>query len=107
MYPTTSASAEDGYVPMGPHITTACLRTQCSLDDYIPMSSGSIVSPLPKLPADLEPPPVNRDLKPQRKRKPCGQACCVGEGSSHGGGAGGGFVSFLTLSGKETLEELS
>ncbi|XP_054569509.1 GRB2-associated-binding protein 3 isoform X3 [Eptesicus fuscus] len=70
MYPTTSASAEDGYVPMGPHIAAACLRTQCSPDDYIPMSSGSIASPLPKLPADLEPPPVNRDLKPQRKPRP-------------------------------------
>ncbi|KAK1346303.1 hypothetical protein QTO34_000157 [Cnephaeus nilssonii] len=70
MYPTTSASAEDGYVPMGPHIAAACLRAPCSPDDYIPMSSGSIASPLPKLPADLEPPPVNRDLKPQRKPRP-------------------------------------
>ncbi|XP_059534895.1 GRB2-associated-binding protein 3 isoform X2 [Myotis daubentonii] len=70
VYPTTSASTEDGYVPMGPHVATACLRTQCSPDDYIPMSSGSIASPLPKLPADLEPPPVNRDLKPQRKPRP-------------------------------------
>lgn len=78
MYPTASASAEDSYVPMGPQVTTSGLRPHCSRDDYIPMSSGSISSPLPKLPADLEPPPVNRDLKPQRKRKPFDQACCVG-----------------------------
>ncbi|XP_016072400.1 PREDICTED: GRB2-associated-binding protein 3 [Miniopterus natalensis] len=70
MYPTASASAEDSYVPMGPQVTTSGLRPHCSRDDYIPMSSGSISSPLPKLPADLEPPPVNRDLKPQRKPRP-------------------------------------
>uniref|UniRef100_A0ABI7VU67 PH domain-containing protein n=1 Tax=Felis catus TaxID=9685 RepID=A0ABI7VU67_FELCA len=70
VYPTASASAEDGYVPMGPQVATSALRTHCSHDDYIPMSPGSISSPLPELPADMEPPPVNRDLKPQRKRKP-------------------------------------
>lgn len=70
MYPTASAGAEDGYVPMGPQAAISGLRTHHSHDDYIPMSPGSVSSPLLELPADLEPPPVNRDLKPQRKRKP-------------------------------------
>ncbi|XP_066105171.1 GRB2-associated-binding protein 3 [Saccopteryx bilineata] len=71
MCATASASAEDSYVPMGPHIATSRLGSQCSTDDdYIPMNSGNISSLLPKLPADLEPPPVNRDLKPQRKSRP-------------------------------------
>ncbi|MEJ1274948.1 growth factor receptor bound protein 2-associated protein 3 [Cricetulus griseus] len=65
MYPTASLSAEDSsYVPMSPKGTTS-LRPYYCQDDYIPMSS----SMLPELPADLEPPPVNRDLKPQRKCK--------------------------------------
>ncbi|XP_059857814.1 GRB2-associated-binding protein 3 isoform X1 [Delphinus delphis] len=67
MSPPASASTEDSYVPMSPQAAASALGPHCSPDDYIPMSSGSISSPLPKLPADLEPPPVNRDLKPQRK----------------------------------------
>ncbi|TEA40925.1 hypothetical protein DBR06_SOUSAS40310018, partial [Sousa chinensis] len=67
MSPPASASTEDSYVPMSPQAAASALRPHCSPDDYIPMSSGSISSPLPKLPADLEPPPVNRELKPQRK----------------------------------------
>ncbi|XP_034505005.1 GRB2-associated-binding protein 3 isoform X2 [Ailuropoda melanoleuca] len=70
VYPTASAGAEDGYVPMGPQAAISGLRTYRSHDDYIPMSPGSVSSPLPELPADLEPPPVNRDLKPQRKPRP-------------------------------------
>ncbi|XP_077001687.1 GRB2-associated-binding protein 3 isoform X2 [Tamandua tetradactyla] len=70
MCSTASASAEDSYVPMGPHATPSGIGPHCSTDDYIPMSSGSISSPLSELPADLEPPPVNRDLKPQRKSRP-------------------------------------
>nr|XP_004672724.1 GRB2-associated-binding protein 3 isoform X3 [Jaculus jaculus] len=70
MYPTTSTSAEDSYVPMSPTATASGLGPHSSQDDYIPMSSGSISSVLPELPADLEPPPVNRDLKPQRKLRP-------------------------------------
>ncbi|XP_003421800.1 GRB2-associated-binding protein 3 isoform X2 [Loxodonta africana] len=70
MSPTASASAEDSYVPMGPHATAMSLGSHSCPDDYIPMSSGSISSPLPELPVDLEPPPVNRDLKPQRKPRP-------------------------------------
>ncbi|XP_060230755.1 GRB2-associated-binding protein 3 [Meriones unguiculatus] len=66
MYPTASPSAEDGYVPMSPKGTTSGLIPHDSQDDYIPMSSIM----LSELPADLEPPPVNRDLKPQRKSRP-------------------------------------
>ncbi|XP_077845043.1 GRB2-associated-binding protein 3 isoform X9 [Macaca mulatta] len=70
MYPTASASIEDSYVPMSPQAGASGLGPHCSPDDYIPMNSGSISSQLPELPADLEPPPVNRDLKPQRKPRP-------------------------------------
>lgn len=66
MYLTASTSAEDSYVPMSPKGTTSELRPHYSQDDYIPMSS----SMLPELPSDLEPPPVNRNLKPQRKSRP-------------------------------------
>ncbi|XP_023564240.1 GRB2-associated-binding protein 3 isoform X2 [Octodon degus] len=70
MYPTAVASAEDSYIPMSPQAMASSLGPLCRQDDYIPMGSGSISSLLPKLPADLEPPPVNRDLKPQRKARP-------------------------------------
>ncbi|KAM9180697.1 GRB2-associated-binding protein 3 isoform 1-T1 [Dugong dugon] len=70
MSPTASASAEDSYVPMGPHAAAMSPGPHSSPDDYIPMSSGSTSSPLRELPVDLEPPPVNRDLKPQRKPRP-------------------------------------
>ncbi|XP_013365442.1 PREDICTED: GRB2-associated-binding protein 3 isoform X2 [Chinchilla lanigera] len=70
MYSTAAASAEDSYIPMSPQTMASSLGPHCSQDDYILMSSGSISSPLPELPADLEPPPVNRDLKPQRKSRP-------------------------------------
>ncbi|XP_023972576.1 GRB2-associated-binding protein 3 isoform X2 [Physeter macrocephalus] len=67
MSPPAFASTEDSYVPMSPQAAASALGPHCSPDDYVPMSSGSISSPLPELPAHLEPPPVNRDLKPQRK----------------------------------------
>ncbi|XP_029423633.1 GRB2-associated-binding protein 3 isoform X2 [Nannospalax galili] len=70
MYPTALTNAEDSYVPMSPKATVSGLGPHCSQDDYIPMNSGSISSMLPELPADLEPPPVNRDLKPQKKSRP-------------------------------------
>ncbi|XP_007954845.1 GRB2-associated-binding protein 3 [Orycteropus afer afer] len=71
MNPTASASAEeDSYVPMGPLATAMGLGPHGSSDDYIPMGPGSISTLLPELPVDLEPPPVNRDLKPQRKPRP-------------------------------------
>ncbi|ELK06660.1 GRB2-associated-binding protein 3 [Pteropus alecto] len=41
----------------------------CNSDDYIPMNGGCFSSPLPMLPANMEPPPVNRDLKPERKAR--------------------------------------
>uniref|UniRef100_A0A8C6XVL2 GRB2 associated binding protein 3 n=1 Tax=Naja naja TaxID=35670 RepID=A0A8C6XVL2_NAJNA len=44
--------------------------TDCTPDGYIPMNPGSLTSPLPELPSDLEPPPVNRDLKPRTKFRP-------------------------------------
>ncbi|XP_022347121.1 GRB2-associated-binding protein 3 isoform X2 [Enhydra lutris kenyoni] len=68
--PTAPVGAEDSYVPMGPQAAGSSLQTPCGHDDYIPMSPGSLSSPLPELPVDLEPPPVNRDLKPQRKPRP-------------------------------------
>ncbi|XP_032702159.1 GRB2-associated-binding protein 3 isoform X2 [Lontra canadensis] len=68
--PTAPVGAEDGYVPMGPQAAGSSLQTPCGHDDYILMSPGSLSSPLPELPVDLEPPPVNRDLKPQRKPRP-------------------------------------
>uniref|UniRef100_A0A3Q1M5T2 GRB2 associated binding protein 3 n=2 Tax=Bos taurus TaxID=9913 RepID=A0A3Q1M5T2_BOVIN len=70
MSPPTSTSTEDGYMPMSPQTAAFALGPHDSSDDYIPMNSGSISSPLPELPVDLEPPPVNRDLKPQRKTRP-------------------------------------
>ncbi|XP_047620446.1 GRB2-associated-binding protein 3 isoform X1 [Phacochoerus africanus] len=63
--PVASAGAEDSYVPMGPGAVA-----QRGPADYIPMSSGGGSSRWPELPADLEPPPVNRDLKPRRKPRP-------------------------------------
>ncbi|XP_054551922.1 GRB2-associated-binding protein 3 [Talpa occidentalis] len=68
MCPTSSSGAEDSYVPM--QAAASSRGRPCSPDEYIPMNSGSLSSPLPALPADLEPPPVNRDLKPQRKSRP-------------------------------------
>ncbi|NXR35661.1 GAB3 protein, partial [Zosterops hypoxanthus] len=71
-------STEDSYVPMRPSTSPS----DCSPDGYIPMSPASatftfpvvstekLSSPLPELPSDVEPPPVNRDLKPRRKSRP-------------------------------------
>ncbi|NXX29309.1 GAB3 protein, partial [Nicator chloris] len=71
-------SDEDSYVPMRPSTSPS----DCSPDGYIPMSPASatftfpvastekLTSPLPELPSDVEPPPVNRDLKPRRKSRP-------------------------------------
>ncbi|NWW30510.1 GAB3 protein, partial [Panurus biarmicus] len=74
--------SEDSYVPMRPSPSPSAPASDCSPDGYIPMSPGSatftfpvvstekLTSPLPELPSDLEPPPVNRDLKPRRKSRP-------------------------------------
>uniref|UniRef100_A0A8C6JUT4 Uncharacterized protein n=1 Tax=Melopsittacus undulatus TaxID=13146 RepID=A0A8C6JUT4_MELUD len=63
LYSTASDSTEDSYVPMRPSTSPSAPGSDCSPDGYIPMSPGS-------LPSDLEPPPVNRDLKPRRKSRP-------------------------------------
>ena len=66
MRPSTSPSAPgsdcspDGYIPMSP--TSAAFT-------FPVVSTEKVTSPLPELPSDLEPPPVNRDLKPRRKCK--------------------------------------
>ncbi|NXA57635.1 GAB3 protein, partial [Nothocercus julius] len=82
LYSTASESTEDSYVPMRPSPSPSIPGSNCSSDGYIPMSPGSatftfpvisaekLTSPLPELPSDLEPPPVNRDLKPRRKSRP-------------------------------------
>ncbi|XP_019377108.1 PREDICTED: GRB2-associated-binding protein 3 isoform X1 [Gavialis gangeticus] len=82
LIPSASDSTEDSYVPMRPSASPPILGSDCSPDGYIPMSPGSatftfpvvsnekLSSPLPELPTDLEPPPVNRDLKPRRKSRP-------------------------------------
>ncbi|XP_028922792.1 GRB2-associated-binding protein 3 isoform X1 [Ornithorhynchus anatinus] len=82
LYSSTSDSSEDSYVPMHPSASSPVPGLDCNPDGYIPMSPGSTVftfpvvsveklsSPLPSLPKDMEPPPVNRDLKPRRKSRP-------------------------------------
>uniref|UniRef100_A0A8B9IP71 GRB2 associated binding protein 3 n=1 Tax=Anser cygnoides TaxID=8845 RepID=A0A8B9IP71_ANSCY len=62
LYSTAADGAEDSYVPMRPSTSPSAPGSDCSPDGYIPMSPSS-------LPSDLEPPPVNRDLKPRRKCK--------------------------------------
>ncbi|XP_009995432.1 PREDICTED: GRB2-associated-binding protein 3 isoform X3 [Chaetura pelagica] len=70
LYSAAADSTEDSYVPMRPSTSPSVPGPDCSPDGYIPMSPGSLTSPLPELPSDLEPPPVNRDLKPRRKSRP-------------------------------------
>ncbi|KAM9325291.1 GRB2-associated-binding protein 3 [Gastrophryne carolinensis] len=77
-----SEGSDDSYVPMNPNASPPCSESDCSTDGYIPMSpvsaaftfpasvNSKVSSPLPELPTDLEPPPVNRDLKPRRKMRP-------------------------------------
>lgn len=81
LYSTAADGVEDSYVPMRPSTSPSAPGSDCSPDGYIPMSPSSatftfpvvstekLTSPLPELPSDLEPPPVNRDLKPRRKCK--------------------------------------
>ncbi|KAF7244859.1 GRB2-associated-binding protein 3 [Varanus komodoensis] len=82
LYSCTSSS-KDSYVPMRPSASPPISgSSDCTADGYIPMSPGStaftlaaastekLCSPLPELPTDLEPPPVNRELKPRRKFRP-------------------------------------
>ncbi|KAM8953878.1 GRB2-associated-binding protein 3 isoform 1-T1 [Pelodytes ibericus] len=77
-----SDASEDSYVPMNPNASPPVSESECTTDGYIPMSpvnatftftapvNSKVSSPLPDLPADLEPPPVNRELKPRRKMRP-------------------------------------
>uniref|UniRef100_H3B9R7 GRB2 associated binding protein 3 n=1 Tax=Latimeria chalumnae TaxID=7897 RepID=H3B9R7_LATCH len=75
---STTDSSEDSYVPMNPGASSPASVSECSSDGYIPMSPApfslatvdKMSSPLPALPDDLEPPPVNRDLKPRRRARP-------------------------------------
>ncbi|XP_043913151.1 GRB2-associated-binding protein 3 [Protopterus annectens] len=81
-YSTPSDSSEDSYVPMNPTISPPSSSSDCTSDGYIPMSpvkptltapsvsTEKQSSPLPALPGDLEPPPVNRNLKPRRRVRP-------------------------------------
>ncbi|CAH2315413.1 Hypothetical predicted protein [Pelobates cultripes] len=82
VYSISSDGSEDSYVPMNPNASPPVSESEASSDGYIPMSpvnaaftfnapvSSKVSSPLPELPTDLEPPPVNRDLKPRRKMRP-------------------------------------
>ncbi|XP_056665508.1 GRB2-associated-binding protein 3 isoform X2 [Monodelphis domestica] len=64
-------SSEDSYVPMHPSISSAGSGPESNADGYIAMNSPeSLSNPLAELPKDLEPPPVNRDLKPRRRTRP-------------------------------------
>ncbi|XP_069749045.1 GRB2-associated-binding protein 3 isoform X2 [Narcine bancroftii] len=76
-----TGSADNSYVPMNPGSSPIMPAADCTSDGYIPMSpacanlvlqSVTIDNlPLPTLPTDMEPPPVNRNLKPRiRKIKP-------------------------------------
>ncbi|KAL2095163.1 hypothetical protein ACEWY4_009882 [Coilia grayii] len=70
-----SCSSDDSYVPMASPPISAV--NDVPSDGYIPMSpasfpprnSGKAEAPLPPG-GDLEPPPVNRDLKPRRRARP-------------------------------------
>ncbi|XP_036404334.1 GRB2-associated-binding protein 3-like isoform X1 [Megalops cyprinoides] len=78
--PNSADCYEDSYIPMtSPPISTVNNES----DGYIPMSPTSVKfllsngkpeppppAPLRGLPCDLEPPPVNRDLKPRRRARP-------------------------------------
>lgn len=81
-----SASSEDNYVPMNPGSSTLLAMDRAgdnSHSVYIPMSPGphhfdplgypSTALPMHRGPSrgtEIQPPPVNRNLKPDRKAKP-------------------------------------
>ncbi|XP_038630606.1 GRB2-associated-binding protein 3 [Scyliorhinus canicula] len=78
---STMDSTDDSYVPMNPGSSPVIPAADCTSDGYIPMSPActNLVLPtvttdnlpLPTLATDVEPPPVNRNLKPRvRKIKP-------------------------------------
>lgn len=73
--PSESQSDDSSYVPMASPPTSS---SEIEVDGYIPMSptaipvsllaNGKPDSPLPPTP-DVEPPPINRSLKPRRRGK--------------------------------------
>uniref|UniRef100_H3A4A7 GRB2 associated binding protein 2 n=1 Tax=Latimeria chalumnae TaxID=7897 RepID=H3A4A7_LATCH len=84
---TDSGDSEDNYVPMNPGSSSSSFNTASAGDShqnvYIPMSPGpqhfdfsgfsSATLPARKRPSrvsEIQPPPVNRNLKPDRKAKP-------------------------------------
>ncbi|XP_062917000.1 GRB2-associated-binding protein 3 isoform X1 [Mobula hypostoma] len=78
---STMDSTEDCYVPMNPGSSPIMPAADYTSDGYIPMSPASSNLtfpsvtvdnlPLSTIPTDIEPPPVNRNLKPRsRKIKP-------------------------------------
>ncbi|KAL4648804.1 GRB2-associated-binding protein 3-like [Arapaima gigas] len=82
--PSSADCYEESYVPMNSGTSPAFSTLESPPDGYIPMSPTSVkfllssektktslsATPLQVLPKDLEPPPVNRDLKPRRRVRP-------------------------------------
>ncbi|XP_029113618.1 GRB2-associated-binding protein 3 isoform X2 [Scleropages formosus] len=82
--PSWGSCNEDSYVPMDSRVSSPVSTLDGSSDGYIPMSPSSAkfllsngnadapppVPPSRRMPCDLEPPPVNRDLKPRRRARP-------------------------------------
>ncbi|KAG5843521.1 hypothetical protein ANANG_G00151800 [Anguilla anguilla] len=81
--PSWTDSCEESYVPMSSGAPTPAPSPEATPDGYIPMSPISAklllsdaaeAAPPPAPPrglsVDLEPPPVNRDLKPRRRARP-------------------------------------
>ncbi|KAJ8416749.1 hypothetical protein AAFF_G00326270 [Aldrovandia affinis] len=82
--PSSVDCYEDSYIPMNSGVSPPVLNSDHEMDGYIPMSPTSVqflmsngnpdtpppAAPLRGLPSELEPPPVNRDLKPRRRARP-------------------------------------
>ncbi|KAI1898903.1 hypothetical protein AGOR_G00077190 [Albula goreensis] len=82
--PSSMDCYEDSYIPMNSGVSPTVPNSHNESDGYIPMSPTSIkflmtngnsetpppTAPMRGLPSDLEPPPVNRDLKPRRRERP-------------------------------------
>ncbi|KAL4630810.1 GRB2-associated-binding protein 3 [Arapaima gigas] len=79
-----SSCNEDSYVHMDSCVSSPVSAADSPSDGYLPMSSSSAkflmshdstdtpppAPPSRQMPCDLEPPPVNRDLKPRRRARP-------------------------------------
>ncbi|XP_035263485.1 GRB2-associated-binding protein 3-like isoform X1 [Anguilla anguilla] len=82
--PSSVDCYEDSYIPMNSGASPPVASSDIESDGYVPMSPTSApflmsngnpetpppAAPLQGLPTDLEPPPVNRDLKPRRRARP-------------------------------------